>query len=307
LLTLMSAVSWAIGNVLVKRLPAVEMLELMVWLSVVPPLPSLALSLALDGPAALARMPGRGWLGWGAATYLGVIATVLAYAIWGNLLRRYPATMVTPFALLVPFVAAYASSVVFGEQFGALRLAGMASVLLGLAIIVLPVGPRLRHLATNAAENASIVPATRADTEGVIALIGRVYAEYGFIYDPPTEVPDLLRFEAHYEPPRGAFFVVRHGNEVVGSVGVERVDRDTAELHRLYLDADLRGGGTGRALVEAAVGWCRAQSVSRLFLWSDTRFERAHRLYARMGFRQRGERTLRDVNRTREYCFERKL
>src|SRR5258705_550187 len=49
----LSAVSWGVGNVLVKRLPPVDMLRPMVWLSVIPPLPSLALSLALDGPYAL--------------------------------------------------------------------------------------------------------------------------------------------------------------------------------------------------------------------------------------------------------------
>ena len=43
-----------------------------------------------------------------------------------------------PFALLVPFVAALASSVVFGERFGPVRLAGMAFVLLGLVFIALP-------------------------------------------------------------------------------------------------------------------------------------------------------------------------
>jgi len=63
---------------------------------------------------------------------------VLAYAIWGGLLRRYPAATVAPFALLIPFVAAYASSLAFGERFGPLRLAGMALVLLGLAVIVAP-------------------------------------------------------------------------------------------------------------------------------------------------------------------------
>jgi O-acetylserine/cysteine efflux transporter len=53
MLTGLSAVSWGVGNVLVKRLPPVDMLRLMVWLSVIPPLPSLALSVALDGPRAL--------------------------------------------------------------------------------------------------------------------------------------------------------------------------------------------------------------------------------------------------------------
>jgi O-acetylserine/cysteine efflux transporter len=138
-LTAMSAISWGIGNVLVKRLPPVEMLNLMVWLSLVPPLPSLALSLAMDGPAGIARaVTGASWLAVAAALYLGLVATVLAYAIWGSLLRRYSAATVTPFALLAPFVAAYASSLVFGERFGALRLVGMGLVLLGLAVIVLP-------------------------------------------------------------------------------------------------------------------------------------------------------------------------
>jgi len=93
---------------------------------------------------------------------------------------------------------------------------------------------------------------------------------------------------------------------IVGSVGVERLDADSAELHRLYLDARLRGQGTGRALLESALAWCRAERISQMILWSDTRFDQAHRLYTRMGFRQTGERILPDdANQTREYRFER--
>ena len=42
-----------------------------------------------------------------------------------------------PFALLVPFVGAGASSIVFGEKFGPLRLAGMLTVIGGIAIMLL--------------------------------------------------------------------------------------------------------------------------------------------------------------------------
>jgi GNAT superfamily N-acetyltransferase len=151
-----------------------------------------------------------------------------------------------------------------------------------------------------------VSPATADDVPGVIALIGRVYAEYAFAYDPAVEVPDLLAFERHYAPPRGAFFVVRGAGGIVGSVGVERLDGAAAELHRLYLDAELRGRGIGRALVEVVLGWCRTHGLGRLVLWSDTRFDRAHALYARMGFRRTGERVLPDdPNDTREYGFER--
>lgn len=136
-LTAASAVSWGTGNVLLKRLPAVDPVSLMAWLSLVPPLPSLLLAALLDGPAAIwTTLSAASWLALGAVLYLGVIATVLAYAIWGRLLRCYPAALVAPFALLVPFVAAYSSSLVFGERFGTRRLLGMALVLVGLGVIV---------------------------------------------------------------------------------------------------------------------------------------------------------------------------
>lgn len=151
-------------------------------------------------------------------------------------------------------------------------------------------------------------PATAADVPAVMLLIGRVFAEYGLLLMPAFEVPDLLRFNAHYTPPRGAFWVVRENARVVGSVGVERLDDRTAELHRLYLDSTLRGRGIGRALVETVLDWAREQGVRRLVLWSDTRFEQSHRLYRRLGFEQLGERTVEgDVNDSREYRFERDI
>jgi GNAT superfamily N-acetyltransferase len=151
-----------------------------------------------------------------------------------------------------------------------------------------------------------IAPASADDVPAVIALIGRVFAEYGFVYDPTVEVPDLLAFARHYVPPAGAFFVVRREEIIVGSVGVERMGGGAAELHRLYLDAYLRGQGSGRALVETVLSWCRRENIADLVLWSDTRFDRAHRLYERMGFRKTGERTLAgDANQSREYRYER--
>jgi O-acetylserine/cysteine efflux transporter len=58
-------------------------------------------------------------------------------------LRDYPAAQVVPFALLVPFVGSAASSIVFDERFGPLRLAGMITVIFGIAVMLLARRPRL--------------------------------------------------------------------------------------------------------------------------------------------------------------------
>lgn len=139
-LTLASAASWGVGNILLKQLEKIDMLPLMVWLSLIPPLPALLLSFLLgDSPSLLAAVASASWLSIGATLYLGLLATVSAYAIWGKLLQTYSATMVTPFALLVPGVAALFSYWLLGEQFGVLRLSGMIAMLVALALIVLPV------------------------------------------------------------------------------------------------------------------------------------------------------------------------
>lgn len=151
-----------------------------------------------------------------------------------------------------------------------------------------------------------IESARSADVPAIIALIGRVFAEYDFVWNPVTEVPDLFDLERHYGEGGGAFWVARLDGQVVGSVGVERLPDGRAELHRLYLDSTLRGRGLGRALVEAVLDWCRSAGVQQLTLWSDTRFDRAHRLYEGMGFTKTGERELTDdPNDTREFGYER--
>jgi O-acetylserine/cysteine efflux transporter len=74
---------------------------------------------------------------------LGGLSTSIAYWLWGRLLRDYTAAQVVPFALLVPFVGSAASSIVFGERFGPLRLAGMLTVIGGIAVMLLSKRPQI--------------------------------------------------------------------------------------------------------------------------------------------------------------------
>ena len=135
-------ISFAIGNLLLRRAHGARMFDLFAWLCLAAAIPLLALTLVTNGPQptwqALSHMS---LTGLACVLALGGISTSIAYWLWGRLLRDYPAAQVVPFALLVPFVGAAASSIVFGERFGPLRLAGMVTVTGGIAIMLLSTRP----------------------------------------------------------------------------------------------------------------------------------------------------------------------
>jgi len=131
-------ISFAVGNLLLRRAQGAPMFDLFAWLCLVAAVPLLALTLVVDGVEptgyALSHMSLTGFL---CMLGLGGVSTSIAYWLWGRLLRDYTAAQVVPFALLVPFVGSAASSIAFGETFGPLRLAGMVTVVGGIAVMLL--------------------------------------------------------------------------------------------------------------------------------------------------------------------------
>lgn len=147
-LTLASASSWALGNVLLRSAGKVDMFPLVIWLSLVPPLPLLALSFALEGwPAIHHALTHVTAMGVASVLYLAVPTTIVGFGIWGFLLKHYPASTVAPFSLLVPLFGTLSAWLVLGETFSPLRMAGMVLILLGLAVIALPLPRWLRRTA----------------------------------------------------------------------------------------------------------------------------------------------------------------
>lgn len=137
-LTLAAAASWAVGNVLLKQAGKVDMLALVAWLSIIPPLPLLLLSLAIEGQSsmqqAIAHISGAGVA---AVLFLAIAATLFPFWIWGHLMKIYMPQIVAPFSLLVPVFGIVSSRLVFGERIGGAQLLGGAMILAGLSLISL--------------------------------------------------------------------------------------------------------------------------------------------------------------------------
>ncbi|MBK1836505.1 EamA family transporter [Azospirillum sp. YIM B02556] len=146
-LTLAAAAAWGVANIVMKRAKAPDLFSLMVWVSLVPPLPVLALSLALEGPDRIVHaFATLTVVGVGSLLYIAAAATLFGFAAWGFLMRHYPASLVAPFSLLVPIFGMSSSALLLGETFTAAKLAGGLLVFAGLALSVLklPAPARVR-------------------------------------------------------------------------------------------------------------------------------------------------------------------
>jgi GNAT superfamily N-acetyltransferase len=149
-----------------------------------------------------------------------------------------------------------------------------------------------------------------SDAEGFIRLIGECWSEYpGCILDVDGELPELRALASYFAAAGGALWVAEQGGQIIGMAAARPMDQDAAwEICKVYVARDARGSGLAQALLGAAEAQARSAGARRLVLWTDTRFEAAHRFYEKRGFVRRGAiRILDDISNSLEFRYARPL
>jgi O-acetylserine/cysteine efflux transporter len=134
---------WAASNIVVRKAQqslnqdtSFDAVAFLVWSSVAPILPFVALTLLFDSEATRWRWLAAPWSSWLSIAFLGWVATITAYAMWTALLKRHPANRVAPFSLGVPVVGITAGMVVLGEQITAWQWGGIALIVAALLTVI---------------------------------------------------------------------------------------------------------------------------------------------------------------------------
>ncbi|MFC3286185.1 DMT family transporter [Litchfieldella rifensis] len=140
-LLLLSALGWAVSQLLIKRGPNIAPLALAGWVALFA-VPQVALGSLLFESDHLDALANAGWAGWGAVLYTAVMSSIVAYGLWYGLLRRHAVNRVVPLTLLVPVLAVLLGVLLLGDSLGLHKLAGGALVIVGIALIILRFGPR---------------------------------------------------------------------------------------------------------------------------------------------------------------------
>ncbi|MFD4571323.1 EamA family transporter [Streptomyces sp. NPDC058417] len=140
-LVIAAAACWGASNVLTRKASPPDALNFMVWVSTVPVLPLLALSLLTEGPSRdLAALRALDWQGAGTLVYVAWITTVFGFGAWGWLLHRHPASTVAPFSLLVPVFGMTSAALFLAEPVTPLRWCAAALLVGGVALTSLAPG-----------------------------------------------------------------------------------------------------------------------------------------------------------------------
>lgn len=144
-LTLVAAGFWAVSNIIIKsasnKLEAkgqkLDMMGVVVWSSLIPPIPLLIMAIIMDSPkvileAVYTLQP----IAIFSILYLALGATIFGYGMWSILLGKYPASKISPLSLMVPVTGLISARIVLGESLSSLQWVGGAIILLGLAVSV---------------------------------------------------------------------------------------------------------------------------------------------------------------------------
>ena len=145
-LLLVSALSWSVGNVIIKQSKVREMFAFVVWASVFPPLPLLLLTWLAHGSAPFTALVTHfEWVALFSLLFQVYAATHFCYWGWNLLLREYPVSRVAPLSLLIPVFGLAGSMLILGHRVGATEGVSIALILSALVVGLLkwPRGLRL--------------------------------------------------------------------------------------------------------------------------------------------------------------------
>lgn len=143
LLTLLGAAFWGLSNIVVRKISLIaaaenkplNMLSLVVWSSLIPPIPMLGASFYLEKQQlALLSFHSISGSAMFSVVYLAFLATIMGYGLWSMLLAKYSAHKIAPLSLLVPVVGLLTAQFILGERLALIQWMGGAIIIIGLII-----------------------------------------------------------------------------------------------------------------------------------------------------------------------------
>lgn len=135
-------------------------------------------------------------------------------------------------------------------------------------------------------KNIIIRKAKPGDEEKVLELVKEVLSDYGLELNPEVEDLDITDIKKYYMDNNGDFEVIEFKGNIIGSYGVYRIDEDTCELRKMYLNKKFQSLGLGNIMMENSLKLAKALGYKRVTLQTNSVLYKALKLYEKYGFEE---------------------
>jgi uncharacterized protein (DUF1697 family)/N-acetylglutamate synthase-like GNAT family acetyltransferase len=95
---------------------------------------------------------------------------------------------------------------------------------------------------------------------------------------------ELNRFPEKYDEPDGAFIIAKENENVIGCVGLTKLDDKTCEMKRLFVNDHYRSKGIGKTLVEKIIEEAKLKNYEKMRLDTLDTMKNALEIYSKAGF-----------------------
>lgn len=130
------ALTWAIGQVMIKTVRGVGGFALIAWVAVFAA-PQLFLASYLFEDGQIEAIAAADRLGWGVVIYLGLVMTAVGYGVWYRLLGLYRVNQVMPYLMLLPVTTMISGVLLLDEIITPVTALGAMVVIAGVGFITI--------------------------------------------------------------------------------------------------------------------------------------------------------------------------
>ena len=142
ILVILGALTWAIGQIFVRKLKNIDGLTITAWTAVFATPQLFIMSLIFESDHVNLILSADLSIWW-AILYLGLIMTALGYYFWNTLIRTYEIEKVAPFLLLLPVFSLLGGVIFLEELVSTVKILGGLIVILGVAFVSLEKKPNV--------------------------------------------------------------------------------------------------------------------------------------------------------------------
>lgn len=123
------------------------------------------------------------------------------------------------------------------------------------------------------------------DEPKILNLVKEVLSFYGLDLNPECEDLDVTDIYKYYFNNNGAFEVIEFKGNIIGTYGIYKINDDTCELRKMYLNPNFQGMGFGNIMMENSFKLAKALNYKKIILQTNSVLYKAVKLYIKYGFK----------------------